>query len=126
MNAIEATSTSMAVYAGSADRNMAVSVSPDQGRNVEGYVMSYKNVPIYRQGLTDTANTGADVVGAVFVRGDLPAQRGYATYGQAERRPFRVATQRDESARCTELVFTARWGCGEIFDGTGQKLVTDA
>ena len=125
-NALQAASTNMAVYAGAADRMMNVSADPQQGRNVEGYALTYKGVPIYRQGLTDTANTAADVVGAIFVRGDLPAQRGMATYGQAERRPFRVATQRDESARCTELVFTARWGCGEIFDGTGQKLVTDA
>lgn len=125
-NALEASSTSMAVYAGAADRMMAASADAMQGRNVEGYALTYKGVPIYRQGLTDTANTGADVVGAIFVRGDLPAQRGMATYGQAYRRPFKVATQRDESARCTELVFTARWGCGEIFDGTGQKLVTDA
>ena len=125
-NAIEATSTSMAVYAGTADRSMAVAMDPMQGRNAEGFALRYKGVDIYRQGLTDTANTGADVVGAVFVRGDIPAQAGYATYGQAYRRPFTVATQRDESARCTELVFTARWGCGEIFDLTGQKLVTDA
>ena len=126
MNALEASSSSMAVYAGTADRAMGVTVSSDLGRNAEGYLLRYKSVDFYRQGLTDTANTAADVVGAIFVRGDIPAQRGYATFGKAERRPFRVATQRDESARCTELVFTARWGCGEIFDSTGQKLVTDA
>jgi hypothetical protein len=63
------------------------------------------------------------VVSAIFVRGDIPAQRGMATYGQASRRPFTLETQRDASARCTELVFTARWGCGAIFDGTGQKLI---
>lgn len=125
-DALEAGSTNIAVYAGAADRMMGVSADPMQGRNVEGYALTYKGVPIYRQGLTDTANTAADVVGAIFVRGDIPAQRGMATYGQATRRPFKIATQRDESARCTELVFTARWGCGEIFDKTGQKIVTDA
>lgn len=126
MNALEASSSSQAVYAGTADRAMGASMSPDLGRNAEGFALRYKSVDFYRQGLTDTANTGADVVGAIFVRGDIPAQRGYATFGQASRRPFRVATQRDESARCTEIVFTARWGCGEIFDLTGQKLVTDS
>lgn len=125
-NALEAQSSNIAVYAGAVDRIQNVSADPMQGRNVEGYALSYKGVPIYRQGLTDTANTGADVVGAIFVRGDIPAQRGMATYGQASRRPFQLETQRDASARCTEMVFTARWGCGEIFDGTGQKLVTDA
>lgn len=125
-NALQAASSNIAVYAGAADRMMAVSTDPMQGRNVEGYLLSYKGVEFYRQGLTDTANTGADVVGAIFVRGDIEAQKGYATFGKAARRPFRFAMQRDESARCTELVFTARWGCGEVFDSTGQKLVTDA
>jgi hypothetical protein len=124
--ALEAASTNMAVYAGAVDRLQGVSGSMDQGRNVEGYTLTYKGVPFYRQGLTDTANTGADVVSAMFVRGDIPANRGMATYGQASRRPFRLETQRDASARCTELVFSARWGCGEIFDGTGVKIVTDA
>lgn len=124
--ALEAASTNMAVYAGAADRLMGASSSADQGRNIEGYTLTYKGVPFYRQGLTDTANTAADVVSAIFVRGDIPAQRTMATYGQASRRPFRVATQRDESARCTELVFTARWGCGAINGQTGCKVVTDA
>jgi hypothetical protein len=121
-DALQAASTNLAIYAGAADRMMNVSVDSMQGRNVQGYVLSYKGVPFHRTGLCATANTAADTISAIFVRGDLPAQRGMATYGQAERRPFRVATQRDESARCTELVFSARWGCGEIFDGTGQKL----
>ena len=124
--ALEAGSSNIAVYAGAADRLMGVSGSPDHGRNVEGYALTYKGVDIYRQGLTDTANTGEDVVSAIFVRGDIPAQRGQATFGQASRREFRLETQRDASARCTELVFSARWGCGELLDLTGQKLVTDA
>ncbi len=124
--ALEAASSNMAMYAGAVDRLMGVSSGAEQGRTVDGYTLTYKGVPFYRQGLTDTANTGADVVSAIFVRGDIPAQRGMATFGQASRRPFRLETQRDASARCTELVFSARWGCGEIFDGTGVKLVTDA
>jgi hypothetical protein len=126
MNALQNASTNIATYAGAADRMMQVGVDPQQGRTVEGYVLTYKGVDFYRQGLTDTANTGADVVGAIFVRGDLPAQRGSATYGQASRRPFTLKSQPAVESRTTKLVFTARWGCGEIFDGTGQKLVTDA
>ena len=124
--ALEAGSTNIAVYAGAADRMMAASASADGGRNVEGYALSYKGVPFYRQGLTDTANTAADVVSAIFVRGDIPAQRAQATFGQAARRPIRLETQRDASARCTELVFSARWGCGAINGQTGVKVVTDA
>jgi hypothetical protein len=125
-NALEAASSNMAVYAGAVDRLHGVSGSADGGRNVEGYALTYKGVPFYRQGLTDTANTAADVVSAIFVRGDIPAQRTMATFGQASRRPFRLETQRDASARCTELVFSARWGCGAINGQTGVKVVTDA
>jgi hypothetical protein len=125
-NALEAQSSNMAVYAGAADRLMGVSGGAEHGRTVDGYTLTYKNVPFYRQGLTDTANTGEDVVSAIFVRGDLPAQRTMATFGQASRRPIQLETQRDASARCTELVFSARWGCGAINGQTGVKLVTDA
>jgi hypothetical protein len=124
--ALEAASSNAAVYAGAADRLTQVSGSPDNGMSVDGYVLSYKGVPFYRQGLTDTANTAADVVSAIFVRGDIPAQRTMATFGQAARRPITLETQRDASARCTELVFSARWGCGAINGQTGCKLVTDA
>jgi hypothetical protein len=126
LDALQATGTSMSVYAGSADRQMATSFSGDQGRNVEGFVLQYKGVPFYRQGLTDTANAAADVVGAVFVRGDIEAQREYACYGQGSLRQFRIETERNASKRTTEVVMTMRWGCGEINDTMGQKLVTDA
>lgn len=124
--ALEAASSNMAVYAGAADRLMNASSSPDQGRNVEGYTLSYKGVPFYRQGLTDTANTAADVVSAIFVRGDIPAQRTQATFGQASRRPFTIETQPAIESRTTKMVFSARWGCGAINGQTGVKVVTDA
>ena len=115
-----------ATYAGAADRLMNVQPNGDSGRNVEGYVLSYKGVPIYRQGLCDTANTAADVVSAIFVRGDIESQRGTAAFGQGSLREFRLETERNASLRATEFVMTMRWGCGEIGDTFGQKLVTDA
>jgi hypothetical protein len=125
-NALEAASSNMAIYAGAADRLMGASSSADQGRNVDGYTLTYKGVPLFRQGLTDTANTGEDVVSAIFVRGDLPAQRTMATFGQASRRPITLETQRAAESRTTKMVFSARWGCGAINGQTGCKLVTDA
>lgn len=125
-NTLEATNSATAVYAAAADRSMDVSMAPNQGRNVEGFTLRYKGADFYKQTLTDTANAGADVVSALFCRGDLPAQRTQATFGQAYRREFRLETQRDASARCTELVFTARWGCGATNGQTGCKLTTDA
>lgn len=124
--ALEAASTNIAVFAGAADRAMAVSPSGDQGRNVSGYFLSYKGMECYQTGLTDTANTGADVVSCIFVRGDIPEQRGSAAFGKSSRRDFRVETQRDASARCTEIVFTERWGCGGINTQNACKLTTDA
>lgn len=123
---LQAQSSNIAVYAGAADRMMAVSPSGDAGRNAEGYVLSYKGVPLYRQSLTDTANTGADVVSAIFVRGDIESQRATAAIGQGSLREFRVETERNASKRTTEFVMTMRWGCGITNNTMGQKLVTDA
>jgi hypothetical protein len=126
MNGLQATGTSMAVYAGSADRQMATSFSGDQGRNVEGFVLTYKGVPFYRNALCDTANAAADVVSAVFVRGDIESQREFACYGQGSLRQFRLETERNASKRTTEVVMTMRWGCGEINDTMGQKIISGA
>lgn len=124
--ALEAASSNIAVYAGAVDRLYGVSGSPDGARNVEGYTLTFKGVPFYRQGLTDTANTGADVVSAIFVRGDIPAQRTMATFGQASRRPITLSSQDAVESRTTKLVYHARWGCGAINGQTGVKVVTDA
>lgn len=125
-DALQAGSTSLAVYAGAADRMMAVAPSGDSGRNVEGFVLSYKGVPIYRNGLCDTANAAADVVSALFTRGDLEAQRSVAAIGQGSLREFRLETERNASKRTTEFVMSMRWGCGITNGDFGQKLVTDA
>ena len=125
MNAIQASSTSMATYAGAADRQMAYTAAPDQGRSVEGWALRYKGVDFYRNGLCATANTAANVVGAIFARGDIPSQASMAAIGQGSLRDFRVGTQRDESLRATEFVFTMRWGCGIINNAHGQEVISD-
>lgn len=125
-NALEAASSNTAVYPGAVDRLQGVSSGADQGRTADGYTLTYKGCDFYRQGLTDTANTGADVVSAIFVRGDIPAQRGMATFGQASRRPLTFDTQLAIESRTTKMVAHARWGCGAINGQTGVKVVTDA
>lgn len=125
MSALQATSTSMAVYAGTADRQMASSTAADQGRNVEGLSLRYKGVDFYRNGLCSTANTAANVIGAIFARGDIPAQADMAAVGQGSLRDFRVETQRDASLRATEFVFTMRWGCGIVNNVHGQEVISD-
>lgn len=126
LTALQAVGTSMAQYAMSADRQMGTSFQSDIGRNAEGLTCHYKGTDFYRQGMTDTANAGADVVSAIFVRGDQEANRPMAALGQGSRREFRIETQRDASKRTTEVITTMRWGCGETQDVAGQKLVTDA
>ena len=125
MDAIQATSTNVASYGAAADRQMAAQTSSDQGRNVEGLAFSYKGVPFYRNGLCSTANTAANVIGAVFCRGDIPAQADMAAIGQGSLREFRVETQRDASLRATEFVFTMRWGCGIVNNAHGQEVISD-
>jgi len=125
-DALQATGTSMAVYAGSADRQMGTSFDKNQGRNVEGYCFDYKGVPFYRNGLCDTATAGADVVGGIFVRGDIESQRATAALGQASLREFRVETERNASKRSTEVVMTMRWGCGITHNTMGQEILSDA
>jgi len=125
MNALQATGSSMAVYAGAADRQMAAQTSPDQGRNADGFALRYKGVDFYRNGLCSTANTGANVVGAIFARGDIPAQADMAAIGQGSLRDFRLETQRDASLRATEFVFTMRWGCGIVNNAHGQEVISD-
>lgn len=124
-NAIQSTGSSLTVYGGAADRQMAADASPDQGRNVDGFAFRYKGTDFYRNGLCSTANTGANVVGAIFARGDIPAQADMAAIGQGSLREFRVETQRDASARATEFVFTMVWGCGIVNDAHGQGLISD-
>jgi hypothetical protein len=125
MDALQAASTSMATYAGAADRQMAMTPSGDQGRNVEGWALRYKGVDFYRNGLTATANTAANVIGAVFCRGDIPSQADMAAIGQGSLREFRLETQRDASLRATEFIFTMRWGCGIVNNAHGQEVISD-
>lgn len=125
MNALQATSTSVTTYAGAADRQMAMDPSPDQGRNVDGFALRYKGINFYRNGLVSTANTAANVVGAIFARGDIPAQADMAAIGQGSLRDFRVETERNASLRATEFVFTMRWGCGIVNNAHGQEVISD-
>jgi hypothetical protein len=124
--AVQASAANTTVYSAAADRVMAVSADGSQGRNDDGLSFSYKGVPFYRSGLCLTANAAADVVGAIFVRGDLEQNRPMATWGQASRRPFMLETEKDVSKRTVRFVGSMRWGCGITQDTSGQKIVTDA
>jgi hypothetical protein len=122
--ALIATSTSMAVYATATDKLLGVDRTANNGMG-NGHVMNFRGYPVYSSGLTDTANGGDDVVGACFVP-TSEANNSQATFGLVSKRPFRVEPQRDASLRADELVFSMRMGAGEINDGSGTEITTDA
>lgn len=123
--ALISTNAAAAVYAGAADRLLSANPTPNNGL-ANGHIGFFRQYPVYMTGLTDTANMGADVVGAAFVRGDTAGNARMAALGLAVSREFTVATERNESLRATEVVATQRMGVGELLDAAGVKLVTDA
>jgi hypothetical protein len=89
-----------------------------------GWLGTFFGQPVWQTGLCVTANTGANVVGACFIRGDTNPTS--AAFGGVLTRDVRTELERDASARLTEFVMTAKWGVGEIADESGVKIVTDA
>lgn len=122
--ALVASSTSMAVYTLAADRFLAAAPGPNNGL-INGQVMQFRGYPVFASGLCDTANAGADDVGAVFVP-STTANDAFATYGLIMKREPRLETQRDASARSNELVLTARVAPFELRDNSGTAVITDA
>lgn len=81
----------------------------------EGYVGRIAGIDIF-----ETSNVVQDsatsATGAVFARDAL---------GMALAQDIKIATQRDESKRATEVVATAVMGVKELHDSYGVKLVSD-
>lgn len=88
------------------------------------YLGTFMNAPVWQTGLCDTANTGANVVGACFVRGDTNPTS--ACFGGVMTRDITIRSDYNVRARSTDVAGTAKWGVGEINDDAGAKLVTDA
>ena len=81
------------------------------------------DLELKRSGVT-VQNTGANVVGACFVRGDTNPTS--ACFGGVMTRDIQVKSDYNVRARSTDVGCTAKWGVGEIADESGVKLVTDA
>jgi hypothetical protein len=120
-------STSMAVFAMAADRIIGAMPSADAGIGPTREVMKFRNTPIIGTGLTDTANTAADVVGAIFVPSTPNNDaNGSTTFGMAWKRlPF-IDTDKLVYGRSIAIVMTARAGFCEQQNDSGQALITDA
>ena len=80
-----------------------------------GYVGTIAGVQIFES--ANIADTAGDSVGAVFHRDAL---------GLAMMQDINIETQRDASLRATELVATAVYGAGELFDNYGIGLNFDS
>jgi len=122
--ALIASSTSATTYAAAADKLLGVDRTANNGMG-NGHVMNFRGFPVYASGLTDTINGGEDTGSACFVP-DSPGNAPHVTYALVDKRPFRVEQQRDASLRANEWVFSMRSGAGEVSDGSGTLIVSDA
>lgn len=122
------TNAAAAVLALSADRLIGYAPTPDHGMGASRVIMRLRgNLPVVATGLTDTANGGADVVGACYCASSAANDAGGATtFGHVWKRLPRLETDRIVAGRSTLMVTSARWGCGELQDGSGGAIITDA
>jgi hypothetical protein len=121
-----ATSSAWATYPGASDRVLGIDAAPNHGLSGDDTPrMIFRGYPVYSTGLCATANTGANVVGACFTPTG-PQNDPFVTFAMVTKRPFRVGTERDESLRATEVVFTTRVAVGEATDVSGTEITTDA
>lgn len=81
----------------------------------QGFVGTLFGVPVFESSLV--SETNGDSVGAVFHKDAL---------GLALMQDISIETQRDASLRATELVATAVYGVGELFDSYGIGLNFDS
>lgn len=125
--ALITTNAAAAVFALSADRLINYAPTADNGMKSSRQIMTFRGAPVVASGLTDTANTGADVVGACFCPSTAYNDvSGATTYGMGWKRIPRFEAQRQAKLRGTDLVMTSRVGFAELQDGSGTNITSDA
>lgn len=128
--AMIATNAAAAVYALANDRILGWTPGPNNGMNVR--VPAYfRGYPVHTSGLTDTANAGADVVGAFICPSTAYNDAsGATTHAMAIKRlpRFRMDSTSATAigARSTVMVLDSRIGFAELQDGAGTAIITDA
>jgi hypothetical protein len=123
--ALKATGTNQAVYSTTADRLMGAQASADNGSQ-SGLKVVYRNVPFYVSGLADTADSGDSLVGAMFVRGDVPAFEEWAGLGKTLSRDVTMEMDRVILRRRNDVVTTTRMGVDVVADDFGVVINTKA
>jgi hypothetical protein len=125
--ALTGANAAAAIYALSADRIIDYQPSSGHGLAPSRQMSSFRGAPVYVTGLTDTANTAADVVGACFCPSTaMNDATGATTFGLIWKRLPKFEAQRQAKSRASDLVMTMRAGVAELQDGSGTKIVTDA
>lgn len=92
--------------------------------DANGYVGQLFGVPVYFSNLTDTANTAADVCGAMLVNG--AANPKCAPIGLATLWLPRAKMAYNVEDVADRISVTACYGCGEITDFAYCSVITDA
>lgn len=82
-----------------------------------GYVGMLAGVPIYETANLADTGTAGDYVGAVFHRDAL---------GLAIMRDINIEVQRNALLRGDDLIATAMYGVGELYDGYGVAITADS
>lgn len=83
----------------------------------QGFIGMLAGAPVYETSNFATPGTAGDYVGGVFHRDAL---------GLAMLQDIRLETQRDASLRADEIVATAIYGVGELYDGYGVGFSADS
>ena len=125
-SAITAGNAAAAVYALSADRALGYAPTGDHGMGMR-HIANFRTWPVWVTGMTDTANAAADVVGACICP-STPVNdlTGATTFGMVWKRLPRIETDRIVLGRSLQIVASARAGFGELQDGSGSAIITDA
>lgn len=82
-----------------------------------GYVGTLFGVPVFESANIANTGTAGDYVGGIFHRNAL---------GLAMLQDIKIETQRDASLRADEVVATAVYGVGELYDTYGVKVTADS
>jgi N4-gp56 family major capsid protein len=100
------------VAAGYSTGANAISDAGNQALN-SGIIGTIAGVTIIESNSLATGAGGGGKIGAVY---------SAAALGTAIKKGITIETQRDASARATEIVATAMWGTGELVDAYGVRL----
>jgi hypothetical protein len=124
-NELVAGSAAAATFALAADRALGYAPTNDNGM-MTMETMRFRNRPVFVTGLTPTANSGADVVGAsIYPSTPFNDRASVTTFGMAWARRPRLETARVAIGRSDQLVASLRAGFVELQDGSGENLTTD-